>query len=436
MVLPDHSLVLPEPVPAPPPASAYSYYMDKFLSLFSKSTDWNSPQVSRVPDYAMGNRKAPIEIQKVAIIGIHGWFPGTILRRVVGEPIGTSAKFSVMMSNAVTSYLKDNFDHTILERNIGQIPLEGEGKVQDRVNLLYEQLLDPTRGWVKVLKDADLVLISTHSQGVPVSSLLLGKLMDDGLVDPAQQIIGILGMAGISHGPYPSLKSSVIVKYVESDPARELFDFGDPKSDVSQAYHAVLTKLLQKGVKFVAVGSWYDQVVPLYSATLQGVNHPNIFRALYVDAADYQPDFLSHLVVLSLKLRNYGLSDYGLVVHLSEALQGNIYGFGTQGHQAIYEEAKTYTLAMAWILDLKPLWSPVESSSTQVAPSFHAPSRSNPYFLPWILAQIISDKSISGNAMLSKDLDDTLALFATWDTMGNKAYKDIRYRLEPLSSKL
>jgi hypothetical protein len=55
---------------------------------------------------------------------------------------------------------------------------------------------------------------------------------------------------------------------------------------------------------------------------------------------DYQPDFLSHLIVFALKLRNYGLTDYGLTVHISDVLQGSVYGFGTQGHYVIYEECK------------------------------------------------------------------------------------------------
>lgn len=99
-----------------------------------------------------------------------------------------------------------------------------------------------------------------------------------------------------------------------------------------------LRSVLSKGIKFTAIGSWYDQVVPLYSASLFGIQHPNIYRAVYIDAADYIPDFLSHLVVFALKLRNLGYDDHGLIVHLSDAIAGNVYGFGTQGHSTLYEE--------------------------------------------------------------------------------------------------
>lgn len=51
---------------------------------------------------------------------------------------------------------------------------------------------------------------------------------------------------------------------------------------------------------------------------------------MYIEGADYSPDFMSHLVVFALKLRNQGYDDHGLVVHLSDMIAGNVYGFGTQ----------------------------------------------------------------------------------------------------------
>ena len=94
---------------------------------------------------------------------------------------------------------------------------------------------------------------------------------------------------------------------------------------------------------------------------MHAFNHASIFRAIYIHGADYEPDFLSHLVVFALRLRNAGISDRGntwfidkifaeiqlqypgLIVYLSDYLAGNVYGFGTQGHQVIYEDLNTYT---------------------------------------------------------------------------------------------
>ncbi len=166
--------------------------------------------------------------------------------------------------------------------------------------MFCQKLQDPQR--LEKIQKADCIIFAAHSQGYyfltrsPVSALLLSKLIRDRVIDPKKQFVGILAMAGISHGPFPSLKSTFYIKYVESEQAKQLFDFNNPKSEISILYYNAMKHLLNSGARYVALGSWYDQVVPLYSATVQGLNHPNIYRALYIHAQDYQPDFLSHLV--------------------------------------------------------------------------------------------------------------------------------------------
>ncbi|CAG8773802.1 14396_t:CDS:2, partial [Dentiscutata erythropus] len=49
--------------------------------------------------------RSTIDVKKIAIIGVHGWFPAKLLRVVVGEPTGTSPKFCDMMAKAVLGYL-------------------------------------------------------------------------------------------------------------------------------------------------------------------------------------------------------------------------------------------------------------------------------------------------------------------------------------------
>ena len=138
------------------------------------------------------------------------------------------------------------------------------------------------------------------------------------------------------------MKSNVIVQYVEADSARELFDFNDWTSPISIKFRNSLSHILNNGIRIVAVASWYDEVVPIYSATMHSFDHPLIYRACYIEGLDYLPDFFSHLVVFSLRLRNAGISDKGLCVHLSDFLQGSLFG-GTQGHSTLYEEINTYT---------------------------------------------------------------------------------------------
>lgn len=192
-----------------------------------------------------------------------------------------------------------------------------------------------------------------------------------------------------------------------------------------------LEYILSNGVRISAVGSWYDQVVPLYSATLQGINHPNVFRALYIHAQDYQPDFLSHLVVFGLKLRNKGLTDYGLITQLSDYLAGNIYGFGTQGHSAIYEELDTYYVSLSWIMGQNKLW---DLQQEEIASKFKAPYKTNPFNLPWIIAKLTSDENIKKDQELSNDLKELQELFKIW--IPNSQLKELKYSLEMFKAKL
>lgn len=57
-------------------------------------------------------------------------------------------------------------------------------------------------------------------------------------------------------------------------------------------------------------------------------------------SASSSSDFLSNLLVLLLRIRNAGLSDGGLLAHLSEATAGSLNGVG---HSTAYEEIATYT---------------------------------------------------------------------------------------------
>lgn len=51
-------------------------------------------------------------------------------------------------------------------------------------------------------------------------------------------------------------------------------------------------------------------------------------------------DFLSNLLVLLMRIRNAGLSDGGLLAHLSEATAGSLNGVG---HSTVYEELATFS---------------------------------------------------------------------------------------------
>ena len=110
------------------------------------------------------------------------------------------------------------------------------------------------------------------------------------------------------------------------------------------------------------IASLNDQVVPIYSGLFTAISHPLILRALYIDGDAYKfvyqyiqlanpmtlidfhacssSDFLSNLLVLLIRILNSGISDSGLIAHLSEATAGSLIGVG---HSSVYEDLTTFS---------------------------------------------------------------------------------------------
>ncbi|GJJ70942.1 hypothetical protein EMPS_03292 [Entomortierella parvispora] len=374
-------------------------------------------------------------IQKVVIIGIHGWYPRKALRTVIGEPTGTSKKFCEEMDLALKEYLEKH-GKSLDPKDVTLIPLEGEGKVLERVDLLYRQLVRNME-WRQAVQDADLVLVATHSQGTPTSVLVVAQLIKDGLLrvredDPNKQRIGMLTMAGISHGPFPFLKGNLIVRWFEAEAAGELFEFMDSNSHIAQKYRDGLRIVLSSGVRLTCVASLEDQVVPLYSAVMTSIHHPSIVRAVYVDGASYQNDFLINLIAFSLRLRNAGVDDHGILVHLSEVIAGSLYG---EGHSTIYEEREVYMLSIRSLLEPPSSLTPAKARSEPILHPFRAKQRLNPFYLPWGMRGVADEILARGDQILIKELGRLQKLYSEWNPV-SKGMKEIKFRLEPVRSKL
>ena len=166
-----------------------------------------------------------------------------------------------------------------------------------------------------------------------------------------------------------------------------LKEFGqNTESQVSKSYVRALGNVLDHGVcpscalwscsrlltlhcdqtKIVYIASLNDQVVPMYSGLFTAVSHPLILRALYIDGDAYKyvvflppirlviiprssSDFLSNLLTLLIRILNSGLSDSGLLAHLSEATAGSLNGVG---HSTVYEEIENYMWALGFCFHL------------------------------------------------------------------------------------
>ncbi|KAA1066550.1 hypothetical protein PGT21_033503 [Puccinia graminis f. sp. tritici] len=384
------------------------------------------------------------KLRRVAVIGIHGWFPGPWLESVLGKPTGTSTKFASMMDDALRKYLQENLpDHAdglINPDFTTMIPLEGDGKVDDRVQLLFKEL-NKRPHWIQAIQSADAIFVVSHSQGCLVSCKLIEKLIHTFDL-PGDRFLS-LAMCGIWNGPYVGLNNNYalqpVLKFFEGPAAHELFEFQDPHSPASKAVLKSLKNCLNSGVKYLMIGSMNDQVVPLYSSLNHPIDHPSILRGLFIDkAVFYSTDFLTNLVVFCLRLRNAGFSDHGLIFLLSDYLIGSLNGVG---HSTLYEDPNVFSLAVRYFFESSsPLEPPtnIKTGGSPTSPRFsnedergnnqrpvlppelmtidqslNPKDKPNPFLLTWSLRGLIEDHRIK--LMFGAELGFLKASFLHWN---------------------
>ncbi|KAI5928698.1 hypothetical protein F4810DRAFT_644948 [Camillea tinctor] len=358
--------------------------------------------------------KEPIKVKKAIAIGVHGLFPASFLRPVIGQPTGTSIRFANHCADAIRRWADS---HGCAGCEIEKVALEGEGKIADRVDNLWKLLLN----WIEHIRRADLIMIACHSQGVPVGLMLLAKLIDLGMITNAR--IGVCAMAGVSLGPFPDYKSGMGMLMGS---AAELWQFADPESEISKRYEHALEVVVNYGGRITYVGSIDDQLVPMESAVYSPASHPYIYRAVFVDGRIHAPDFITHLVGFALKLRNLGISDHGLIRELSVPLAGSLYS--GEGHSRLYDDEQVYDLAISHALET----SSVSSVPCRIK-KHEGLTNPNPYVLPWIMRGLLEEEFV--RTELYSETAELLKQFDDW-TPSTKALKDVKYRLEAVRSKL
>jgi hypothetical protein len=363
----------------------------------------NNQHVYRVP-YTQ-------RIKKALAIGVHGYFPAPLIRTVLGQPTGTSIRFSNMAAEAIHNYTEDHGYTCEIEK----IALEGEGRIAERVDLLWKLLLN----WMEEIRQADFILVACHSQGVPVGVMLVAKLIAFGCINANR--VGICAMAGVNLGPFSDYRSRWI-----SGSAGELFEFALPYSQVSKDYESAIRTCIDFGVRISYVGSIDDQLVSLESSLFSPVSHPYIYRAVFVDGRVHAPSFVSHLVGFALKLRNLDVSDHGLIRELSSPLAGSLYT--GDGHSRLYDDDSVYRLAIEFALETSAVSNvPLDLKRT------HPPPPANPYILPFAMRGLLEEEHVR-----HKLYDETLELLKQFDDWKptSKVLKDVKFRLEGIRSKL
>lgn len=363
--------------------------------------------------------------KRVLIIGVHGFFPTKMIRPIIGEPTGTSMKFAQVGETAVLQWAKENN----LNIEIQKIALEKEGKIFDRVDFFFDIL----KNSINDIKKADFIFVCSHSQGTPVSVILMSKLLEYGIIDENKKI-GILGMAGINIGPFFGMDKSLFVRAystIENESLLELFQFQNFESLQSRKYIESLRNLVRHDVKITYVGSIDDQLVPLYSSIALHVQHPNLFKAVYIDGSTNTPDFVTRIIKLSCILQNIGSTDHDVIKEISNSLAGPITG---GGHSRIYNDLKVYKLALDFTLK-------TESSSIAIEqPVKYKPfdikklgNGSNPFNLPWCARGLFFEV---GKRLPNGKEESNLVFkeFEEWEPE-SKALKDVKYRLNGIKAK-
>ncbi|KAL8943807.1 MAG: hypothetical protein Q9211_000850 [Gyalolechia sp. 1 TL-2023] len=334
-----------------------------------------------------------------------------LIRSVLGQPTGTSIRFADGAATAIQNWTRARGYECTIEK----VALEGEGRIIERVNMLWKLLLN----WMDNIRQADLVMVACHSQGVPVAIMLIAKLIEFGCIQDAR--IGVCAMAGVNLGPFLDFKSRWI-----GGSAGELFDFARSDSQVSKDYTSALTTTLKSGVRITYIGSIDDQLVSLESSTFGTVDHPYIYRAVFVNGSVHAPDFLTHLVGFALKLRNLGISDHGLIRELSSPLAGSLYS--GEGHSTIYEDSAVYYLAVQNTLETSAIG---DANLGKIREG--VPASQNPYILPFSLRGVLEEDYVKNE--LHEETMELLRQFDEWKP-SSKALKDVKFRLEGVRSKL
>ena len=101
--------------------------------------------------------------------GVHGYFPAPLLQKVLGQPTGTSMRFANGAANAIQKWTA----HHGYSCEVEKVALEGEGKISERLELLWKLLLN----WLEDIRKADFILVACHVGSFSFSFVSFGRIV-------------------------------------------------------------------------------------------------------------------------------------------------------------------------------------------------------------------------------------------------------------------
>lgn len=383
------------------------------------------------------------KLNKIVIISIHGFLPTKFVRAIIGQNTGNSIRFATHASKAVLKWLsQDNPGFKISDYDIETIALEGEGKINDRVEKLYK-LLD---NWMDMLDKSDFIFFISHGQATPVAINLMAKLLHEHLHWHYWKKLGLLSMSGLQLGPFMGLDTKIVTRAftsMENEIIRELFEFQKPYSKLSLQLNESMKILMKNNVKVTFSASVTDQFIPLSSSLALQFAHPNIHRNIFHAKSEIQTvmdtttpsnvsdssnaPFLTNLLIIICMMKNVGKDfDYNIIRELSDKF--NLEGT-PKGHCKLFDDEQVYMESIQYCLETTDLIHSQELSINILKPldsaSFHS-------LLPWNIRSLFQDLVQIKHIGSVKLIEELLFRFKAWQPTP-KQWKDIKYCLDVLN---
>ncbi|QPG74124.1 hypothetical protein FOA43_001446 [Brettanomyces nanus] len=388
-------------------------------------------------DSRYSRRSKTVEHKKAVIVGVHSFLPLQLVEKFFNEPTGSSDE---MVEMTRLQLLKWGEEHNT-ELEIETIALDGYGSIFDRVS----NCISLMENWITSVEECDILLMVSNMQSVAISVHLLSRLITAGYLNNVSKV-GMINIGGSFLGPAIGLDSKLTVKphssqSLENDILLELFDFQDRETLQSRELIRHMKILISQNVKISFIGSMTHPIVPIYSSLCVHLAHPNIYRAIYVDGASNQPDFLVTLLNLALTVKNLNMEDHKLLLELSNFFleSGNRMKDSKVRANSMIENGNVYRIGIRNMLETSDLMfeRPVKEEVFDLK-EFNM----NEYHLPWCMRGFMEEMgklkrkeekrrdqriTIDTQQMIEQLLEE----FRSWEPK-EKEYRDLRYCIEAL----
>ena len=347
--------------------------------------------------------------KSAVIICFHGFLPQKIVRNVIGESTGTAEE----MSQIAVREMRRWSDINNVDMSITTINIEGHGKLFERVN----GCLSILESWNDAIKNCDYLLSVANSHNVLLAIHTLARLVTSGVLEDVEKL-GLIGLSGICMGPVPEIESKISARGSvgqDNEMISEIFDLEDPESLQSKEMLRNMRTMMKMNFKVTFVGSLNDCFAPLYSTLSLHLRHPNIFRAIYIDGAENQADFLVSLFNLILTVKNLNYSDHGLLIELSSFFNGKT---GNGGHSKILRNKYAYRNGISNMLNTSDLVYPQSLQEDLLNFQEHT---TNSYHIPWCLRGFLEEmEKLQRHFDIDQMIEQLYEEFKSWEPIETK----------------